>query len=59
MTIPGQLLVGALIVFAYFVVALLVEVVCSIVPGSVFLCAIFAGLAAVALCAIYPTGPRR
>jgi hypothetical protein len=58
MTPVGQLVVGCAIVAAYFVVAVLVEFLCSIVPGSVFLCTILAGLATVALVALYPTTDR-
>ena len=49
MTIAGQLVVGALIVVAFFAVNALVEIVSALDLGAVALCAIFVALATVAL----------
>lgn len=51
MTIAGQLVVGVLLVVAAFLVVGLVEIVSAFDLGAVMLCAIFAGLATVALVA--------
>lgn len=58
MTAAGQLVVGALLVVAAFVVVGLVEIVCTFDLGAVILCTIFAGLATAGLVAIYPTASR-
>jgi hypothetical protein len=58
MTIAGQLVIGALLVVAAFAIGALVEMIATLDLGATALCAIFAGLATVTLCAIYPTAGR-
>ena len=49
MTVAGQLVVGALIVVAFFAVTALVEIVSALDLGAFALCAVFVALATVAL----------
>ena len=58
MTAAGQLVIGALLVIAAFIIVGLVEMVCTLDLGASALCAVFAGLATVTLVAIYPTAGR-
>lgn len=58
MSAAGQLLVGALIAVAMLVINALVELLATVDLGATALCAIFAGLATVTLCAIYPSADR-
>jgi hypothetical protein len=58
MTAAGQLVIGALLVVAMFIIGALVEIIATLDLGASALCAVFAGLATVTLVAIYPTAGR-
>jgi hypothetical protein len=57
-TAAGQLVVGALLVVAFFAIGALVEIIATLDLGASALCAVFAGLATVTLVAIYPTAGK-
>jgi hypothetical protein len=58
MTTAGQLVIGALIAVAILAVGALVEYIAALDLGATVLCAVFAALATVILCSIYPTRNR-
>jgi hypothetical protein len=54
----GQFAIGCALVVAAFAICAFVELVATVIPAGVFACAIFVGLAAVALVAGCKIGSR-